>query len=117
MNEWATAEHALAYLARADAIPHRTDGEAALLDLEPRDARRILDLGTGDERLLSLLKIDRPGAPEDEDRSNKLLDVETQLGWLCAIGYADVDCYWKWLELALLAGFRPGRAMERRILV
>jgi SAM-dependent methyltransferase len=206
-NEWATAEHALAYLARADHIPHRTEGEATLLEFVSRDARRILDLGTGDGRLLALLKIDRPQAqavaldfsppmlqaarqrfagdqtvsvvehnletrlpdlgrfdaivssfaihhcaderkhtlyqeiydalepggvfcnlehvaspspnmharflrtlgwaPETEDPSNKLLDVETQLGWLRAIGFADVDCYWKWLELALLGGFKP----------
>src|SRR4051812_34897981 len=206
-NEWATADHALAYLARADAIPHRTEGEATLLDLVPRAVQRILDLGTGDGRLLALLKIDRPQAqalaldfsptmlqaarqrfandpmitiiehnmdtplpdlghfdaivssfaihhctherkralyqeifaaltsggvfcnlehvaspspgmharflqklgwtPESEDPSNKLLDTGTQLGWLHTIGFADVDCYWKWLELALLIGFKP----------
>src|SRR5690349_25165528 len=61
-NEWATAEHALAYLARADHIPHRTEGEATLLEFASRDARRILDLGTGEGRLLALLKIDRPQA-------------------------------------------------------
>jgi tRNA (cmo5U34)-methyltransferase len=207
VNLWSTTEHALGYLAKADSIPHRTEGEAVLLDYIPKDAQRILDLGTGDGRLMALLKIDRPQAtgiavdfsavmlekagerfkdddsidiishnldnplpdlgkfdaivssfaihhvshdrkyslyaeifdrlnpggvfanlehvasPNQkihaqfyakighdstiEDPSNKLLDVETQLGYLRQIGFGDVDCYWKWLELALLIGFKP----------
>ena len=207
LNEYATAEHALRYLARADRIPHRAEGEAVLLDFIPRDVERILDLGTGDGRLLALLKIDRPGADAvaldfsptmldaarqrflhdptvkvvahnledplpalgafdavvssfaihhcvdarkralyaqvydvlkpggmfcnlehvapataelharflralamteaEEDPSNKLVGVETQLGWLREIGFQEVDCHWKWLELALLGGRKP----------
>jgi SAM-dependent methyltransferase len=206
-NEWTKAEHAAAYLGRADRIPHRAEGEATLLEEVPPGAARVLDLGSGDGRLLGLLldhcpaasgvALDfsppmlerlrqrfggdgrvrvvphdlerplpelgtfdvaassfaihhlphprkealyrevwgllRPGgvfcnlehvssptealhrrfldamgiAPGDEDPSNKLLDVAKQLRWLREIGFADVDCCWKWRELALLVGRRP----------
>jgi tRNA (cmo5U34)-methyltransferase len=165
-EEWTTAEHANRYLALADSVPRRAEGEGVLSDQVPREARRILDLGTGDGRLLALLQADRPDTLgvgldfsdlmldaarerfgederfeqlepggvfanfehvasathrlhlkffaaideplEHEDPSDRLLDVETQLGWLREHGYDDVDCYWKWLEMALLVGVKPG---------
>ncbi|MDQ6775823.1 MAG: class I SAM-dependent methyltransferase [Actinomycetota bacterium] len=209
-EEWTTAEHVGRYLGRADEYPRRAEGESALVEQLPRSARRILDLGTGDGRLLALLRTDRPemqgvgvdfselmlaaarerfvdddhielvehdlreplrglgrfdavvssfaihhleherkrslygevhellepdgvfanlehvaspterlhlaffaaiGEPlEDEDPSDRLLDVESQLAWLRDLGFADVDCYWKWLEMALLIGVKPGVA-------
>ena len=204
MNEWRSPEHASAYLERADRIPHRSAGEVALLDEIPAGLRRVLDVGSGDGRLLELVLRERQhatgialdfsapmldrlqtrfgvmsraeivhhnlefplpslgsfdavvssfaihhlvherkrqlyqeiwdllepggvfcnlehvasGSPygherflqamgitaAEEDSSNKLLDVHTQLVWLREIGFADVDCYWKWRELALLVG-------------
>jgi SAM-dependent methyltransferase len=207
-SEWTKTEHVDRYLAHAATFPHRAEGERVLLDHVPLAAGRILDLGSGDGRLLALLRAERPesmgvavdvsepmlerarqrfaGAPvefirhdlaeplpdlgpfdsvvssfaihhvEDErkrsiyaeifellepsgifanlehvasptqrlhqrfykaldypsdweDTSNRLVDVETQLRWLREVGFEDVDCYWKWLEMALLIGVKPER--------
>lgn len=58
INLWTSSEHALTYLGKADKLPHRTEGEGVLLSQVPHNIKRILDIGTGDGRLLSLLKID-----------------------------------------------------------
>jgi tRNA (cmo5U34)-methyltransferase len=206
VNLWTSPEHARDYLERADQISHRSEGESVLLEFVARGARKILDLGTGDGRLLAIVLRVRPDANavaldfspamldsarkrfesdsrveviahnldsplpnlgrfdavvssfaihhvtherkrelysevyrslnaggtfcnlehvsspsarlhgeflssigfsvETEDPSNKLLDVEAQLVWLREIGFKDVDCHWKWRELALLAGVK-----------
>jgi tRNA (cmo5U34)-methyltransferase len=62
VNLWRSAEHVLDYLAKADTLPHRTEGEAELLACLPPPVSRVLDLGSGDGRLLALVKLARPNA-------------------------------------------------------
>lgn len=56
-SEWQTIDHALAYLARADKLTHRTEGEKVLLDQIPMDIKRVLHLGKGNGRLLASVKV------------------------------------------------------------
>ncbi len=45
---------------------------------------------------------------ERPDReANLFTPVETQCEWLREIGYADVDCYFKYFEMAVFGGCRP----------
>ncbi len=206
VNLWTRPEHAQRYLDIAYQIPHRTEGEACLLEFLPPSTRRILDLGSGEGRLIGLvldavpdatgvaldfseqmlarlharfdadprvdicahdlsqplpglgtfdaivssfaihhlvddrkqalyaeiharlspggvfLNLEHVASPtralhegflhaigvrvEDDDPSNKLVDVHTQVQWLRDIGFTDADCHWKWRELALLGGQR-----------
>jgi SAM-dependent methyltransferase len=62
VNLWSNADHSKDYLKRADALPHRREGEATLLEFLPKDIDRFLDLGSGGGRLLGLVKAARPNA-------------------------------------------------------
>ncbi len=55
-------------------------------------------------------------ADRPDDPSNILAPVDTQLTWLREAGFADVDCFWKWRKLALLAGMKAAEpvAAQRR---
>jgi tRNA (cmo5U34)-methyltransferase len=210
-EEWSSIRHVMAYLNIVDTVPHRMEGEAVLLDHVPYSVKRVLDLGTGNGRLLKMIRIKRPNveavgidispamlkaAKESffgdplvkvfkhdlndplrsselgtfdvivtslaihhlthtrkhsiykeiysllnhggvfcnlehvdsptkrlhehfmdslgdsiarfarDEYSDRLLSLDTQLRWLKEIGFVDVDCYWKWLELALLIGIK-----------
>lgn len=57
--------------------------------------------------------------PGDDDPSNQLVAVAAHLEWLTTCGFADSDCFWKWRELAVVAGVKPsfgngGPAATRR---
>ena len=60
MKEWSNPDRVAEYLSRE--IPHRQTAEAMLLQALPERVDRFLDLGTGDGRLVSLLRSAHPEA-------------------------------------------------------
>jgi SAM-dependent methyltransferase len=60
--------------------------------------------GTGKSRD----QVARDHVHRPDKAANILAPVEEQCDWLRAIGFADVDCYFKVLELAVFGGRKPG---------
>ena len=61
VNLSTSAEHALWYLAKADGIPHRIEGEAVgLLEECPKMLNEFWISATGDGPFLGLLQCDQP---------------------------------------------------------
>lgn len=205
LGEWTDPERVAEYLSRE--IPHRDIAESLLLETLPQRVGRVLDLGTGDGRLLALVCSRHTGAQavgidssqpmlaraaehfgssttvelgvhdlnqplavsvpfdvvvsglaihhldderkralfgevhallapggvfanldlvasatphqherfrraigrEEDDPADRLAGLCEQLGWLRDAGFQEVDCHFKWLELALVVAVRgPG---------
>jgi SAM-dependent methyltransferase len=42
----------------------------------------------------------------EDDPSDRLADLAEQVGWLREVGFGEVDCHFKWLELALVVAVK-----------
>jgi trans-aconitate methyltransferase len=42
----------------------------------------------------------------EDDPSDRLADLSGQMGWLREAGFGEVDCHFKWLELALVVAVK-----------
>ena len=206
-SNWRTRSRVANYLKRIDKIPHRKEGEQVLCEIIPKETKRILDLGTGNGRLVKLIKEKIPNLEAvvldfspyminelnkelgheknvkiinhdlsfslpnnlkkfdaivssfaihhlthkrkrdlyfeifslikkggvfcnldhvasdsiplsnyfrrqmkqniiNNEHNKRLAKTELQLRWLSEIGFKEVDCYWKWLEFALIIGWK-----------
>ena len=63
-KEWSSPQNAFAYLNVADDLPHRSEGESVLIDHLPENTKRSWISGTGDGRLIRLIKANRPDIEE-----------------------------------------------------
>jgi tRNA (cmo5U34)-methyltransferase len=45
----------------------------------------------------------------EDDPSDRLADLSEQMSWLRSVGFAEVDCHFKWLELVLVVAVREDR--------
>jgi tRNA (cmo5U34)-methyltransferase len=45
-----------------------------------------------------------------DDPADRLADLSDQMAWLREADFEAVDCHFKWLELALVVGLKPGEA-------
>lgn len=61
-RSWDDPDHARSYLADRVDLPHRGEGEAVLVECMPRQVRRVLDLGSGDGRILAAVLSEYPEA-------------------------------------------------------
>lgn len=43
----------------------------------------------------------------EDDPSDRLAPLCDQLAWMRRAGFTDVDCRFKWLEMALMMGVKP----------
>lgn len=75
VNRWVEPDWARRYLAERDALPHRAEGTAVLVELLPEHVGRVLDLGTGDGYLMGKVRAARPGVSGVAcDFSDEMLD-------------------------------------------
>jgi len=44
----------------------------------------------------------------EDDPSDRLADLSEQMTWLRAVGFDEVDCHFKWLQLALVVATKDG---------
>lgn len=61
-RDWDDAEHARTYLAERQELPHRREGEDVLVDSLGSDVGRVIDLGSGDGRVLACVLESHPNA-------------------------------------------------------